>query len=109
MSSLRKRLKRRILVTTKSLVKITFDPAKREATLATRKLDFLDAPEVLNGPTVRWIDDRFDYEEERRVAVGRLAERMIFVVYTERPAGPHIISMRKANSRERARFEPYLD
>lgn len=39
-------------------MKITFDPAKRAATLAGRGLDFEDAAEVFRGDTLDSPDDR---------------------------------------------------
>lgn len=90
-------------------VQVTFDPAKREATLAARKLDFADAPKVFAGTTFEFADDRSDYGECRMIAVGLLDERMVVLVYTDRPEGRHIISMRKANDRERERYQSRLD
>jgi hypothetical protein len=46
-------------------VKITYDPAKREKTLAERGLDFADATTVFDGPTLTLLDDRRDYGEPR--------------------------------------------
>jgi uncharacterized protein len=43
------------------LVRITFDPAKRERTLAERGLDFEDAAAVFQGMTVEIEDMRKDY------------------------------------------------
>jgi uncharacterized DUF497 family protein len=87
---------------------ITFDPAKRERTLAERGLDFADAAEVFAGPLVENPDERFDYGEERFVTVGYLARRMVVVVWTPRGADRHIISLRKANERERKRYGEQL-
>lgn len=42
-------------------MKITFDPARREATLESRGVDFADAAEVFAGPVFEFADDRFDY------------------------------------------------
>jgi uncharacterized DUF497 family protein len=81
-------------------VDITFDPAKRDATLLNRGLDFADAPVVFAGTVVEYFDDRFDYGEERIVTVGLLAGVVVVIVWTEREAGPHIISMRKATKGE---------
>ena len=97
-----------VLVGTKTLMEITFDPAKREATLRERGLDFADAAEVFAGQTFRFEDDRFDYGEQRMIAVGTLRGRMVVIVYTDRSNGRHIISMRKANDREQARYEEQL-
>jgi uncharacterized DUF497 family protein len=91
------------------MIPITFDPAKRQRTLQERGLDFIDAPEVFLGKTFRWIDDRFDYGELRTITIGRLRGRMVVLVWTQRGEFRHIISMRKANDREQAQYEKYLD
>jgi uncharacterized DUF497 family protein len=83
---------------------ITFDAAKRDKTLRERGLDFATAAEVFAGPTLSWIDDRRAYGEERVVTVGRLDGRMMVVVWTQRGPDQHVISMRKANEREQARY-----
>lgn len=51
-----------------STVRITYDPAKRDATLRERGLDFVDAPEVFDGPERTAEDERRDYPEQRFVA-----------------------------------------
>lgn len=89
-------------------MEISFDPAKRERTLHERGLDFMDAPEVFSGHTYEWIDDRFDYGEVRNVVVGRLRGRMVIVIWTAVGSARRIISMRKANDREQARYTKYL-
>ena len=65
-------------------MRITFDPAKRDATVAERGLDFADAVEVFEGTTFSYPDERFDYGEERIVTAGRLRGRMVVVVWTRR-------------------------
>ncbi|WP_370638430.1 BrnT family toxin [Aurantimonas sp. VKM B-3413] len=85
------------------------DPAKRERTLEKRDLDFADAEEVFAGATFDRIDDRQDYGEERIIPIGRLAARMVVVVWTQRDDARHVISMRRANDREQDRYEAYLD
>jgi uncharacterized DUF497 family protein len=89
-------------------IKVTFDPAKRNATFEDRGLAFEDAATVFEGPTLDMVDDRFDYGEERIITVGRLAGRMVIVVWTERGEARHVISMRKANEREEKRFAERL-
>jgi uncharacterized protein len=85
-------------------MKITFDPAKRDATWRDRGLDFLDAADVFAGRRFEFPDKRFDYGEVRNVTVGYLRDRMMIVVWTERGEARHVISMRKANGREKAYF-----
>jgi uncharacterized protein len=85
-------------------MKITFDPVKRAVTLAERGLDFEDAAELFRGDTLDSPDDRRDYGELRMLAVGHLRGRMVIVVWTPRGNARHVISMRKANAREKTRF-----
>ncbi len=85
-------------------MKISFDPAKRAVTLAERGLDFEDAAEVFLGDTLDFPDDRRDYGELRMLTVGHLRGRMLIVIWTPRGNARHVISMRKANAREKARF-----
>ena len=56
---------------------ISFDPAKRERTLLNRGLDFMDAPEVFAAPNYRFIDDRFEYGEEREVVIGSCVDEWL--------------------------------
>lgn len=85
-------------------MKITFDPKKRDATKAKRNLDFADAAEVFENVTFSSPDRRHAYGEERIITVGHLRGRMVIVVWTQRGDARHVISMRKANDREQARF-----
>ncbi|MER2265536.1 BrnT family toxin [Methylobacterium oxalidis] len=87
---------------------ITFDPAKRTRTLAERGLDFRDAETVFAGTCVSFEDERHDYGEVRVVTIGRLIGRMVILIWTPRGADRHIISMRKANDREQARYAHLL-
>jgi uncharacterized DUF497 family protein len=90
-------------------MKITFDPAKRARTLADRSLDFADAVEIFAGKALNIPDERRDYGEPRIITVGLLRGRMVIVVWTPRGNGRHVISMRKANDREKARFGKRLE
>jgi uncharacterized DUF497 family protein len=90
-------------------VKITFDPAKRETALVERGLDFADAAVVFAGDAYTVEDQRRAYGERRFQTVGFLAGRMVMVVWTSREDARHIISMRKCNEREKARYAPYFD
>ena len=85
-------------------MKITYDPVKRAVTLAERGLDFEDAAELFRGDTLDFPDDRRDYSELRILTVGHLRGRMMIVIWTPRGSSRHVISMRKANAREKARF-----
>jgi uncharacterized DUF497 family protein len=89
-------------------MKITFDPIKRNATLENRGLDFADAGDVFAEIVFEQEDGRFDYGESRYITVGFLRDRMVVIVWTPRGDARHIISMRKANDREQARYEKRL-
>jgi uncharacterized protein len=83
---------------------ITYDPVKRERTLQKRSLDFERAADVFAGLTIDIPDLRHDYGEQRINSVGHLNGRMVIVCWTPRDKARHIISMRKANDREKARY-----
>jgi uncharacterized DUF497 family protein len=85
-------------------MKITFDSAKRLATLTERGLDFADAEHVFEGLTLTAEDTRKPYGERRFQTVGFLADRMVMVVWTPRGAARHIISMRKCNAKEQKAY-----
>jgi uncharacterized protein len=90
-------------------MKITFDPEKREKTLRERSIDFRDAKEVFDGPAWTFEDRRFDYPEDRFITVGLLVGRMVIVVWMPiDDETRHVISMRKANAREQARYRDRL-
>jgi uncharacterized DUF497 family protein len=88
---------------------ITFDPAKRDETLAKRGLDFEDAEIVFAGVTLDVEDTRKDYGESRMICFGFLGDRMVVVGYVVRGSDRHIFSMMKANDREKARIAPLLE
>ncbi len=88
---------------------ITYDPEKRDRTLRERGLDFKDAEEVFAGRVYQQQDDRRDYGETRLITVGLLRGRMIVMVWTARGSNRHVISMRKANEREKARYARYFE
>jgi len=90
-------------------MRITFDSAKRDRTLAERGLDFADAALVFSGVTLEVEDTRKNYGEPRIIRYGLLDGRMVVVGYTPRGADRHVFSMRKANEREQARLAPLLE
>ena len=87
---------------------IEFDSAKRDATLAERGLEFARASDVFAGRHFTAIDDRFAYGEKRFFTVGWLDDRQVVVTWTPRGEVRRIISMRKANEREKSRYADRL-
>ena len=86
---------------------IEWDDEKRHSTLVNRGLDFQDAEKVLSGRTVERTQVRS--HETRYLAIGRLDDRYVILVYTMRGDAHRIISMRYANKyankREREIYE----
>lgn len=86
-------------------MKLTFDGAKREATLKERGLDFADAAKVFTGNNVTWIDDRYAYGETRYITAGRIDDRMVVIAWTSRGDARRIISMRYCHAKEVRKIE----
>ncbi len=89
-------------------VEIEFDASKRDKTLEERGLDFARAGEVFNGRHFTGQDTRQNYTEDRFITVGLLDARLVVLVWTPRGEARRIISMRKANDREKALYARYL-
>jgi hypothetical protein len=85
---------------------VEFDEAKRARTLTERGLDMARADEVFDGASLTVEDDRMEYGETRYITIGFLDERMVVLVWTPRGDVHRIISMRKANDREKAIYQP---
>ena len=64
------------------------------------------AGEEFAGATLPVEDDRRDYGEDRYITIGFLDLAMVVLVWTPRNSAYRIISMRKANERERALYGP---
>ena len=86
-------------------MKIEFDPEKEGRNLALRGISLGVAARLLEAPITEEVDDRRDYGEERRIAYGFVQGRLYVCVYTGRGRSYRIISVGKANRRERARHE----
>ncbi len=90
-------------------MKVTYDPTKRTLTLQHRQFDFEHAPEVFGAVHYTREDTRKDYGETRYVTTGQLRGVLVVVVWTPRGAKYHIISMRKANEKEKKVYRNSLD
>jgi uncharacterized DUF497 family protein len=77
-----------------------WDDVKNRSNFTKHGLSFEDAERVLSGPCAIFSDDRFSYGEDRFVALGLLAGRLVAIAYTERGQVTRIISMRKGTRRE---------
>jgi len=87
-------------------MKFEWDEAKRATNLEKHGVDFADAQKMWQKAMVVAKDARREYGESRYVGIGRIEERVMVVVYTERAVDiVRIISLRKANSREVRSYE----
>jgi uncharacterized DUF497 family protein len=85
-------------------VHFTWSETKRRSNLKIHGLDFRDAPNVFEGVTFTFEDDRFNYGERRFVTLGLLNGTPVSVVHTETADRIHVISFRKATKNEQAIF-----
>jgi uncharacterized DUF497 family protein len=82
-----------------------WDDAKSADCFARRRFDFAYAIRVFLDPfRLIEIDDRFDYGEIRYRALGQVDGREFVVIYMLRGSTMRIISARKANRKEIARY-----
>lgn len=82
----------------------TWDPPKNVTNLRDHGVDFAAAQLFEWEFAVVEIDDRDDYGELREVATGFIGDVLHVLVFTVRGDATHIISLRKANKRERKAF-----
>ncbi len=90
-------------------MQIEFDSTQRDKTLAERGLDFARAGEVFAGLHFTGQDTRQEYDEDRFITVGLLDARLVILVWTPRGEMRRIISIRKANDREKTFYARHLD
>lgn len=84
---------------------IRFDPAKDAANLVKHGISLGEA-EDFEWDTARYEEDnRRDYGERRLIGTGYIGVRLHVVIFTERDDVIRIISLRKANARERKKYE----
>lgn len=90
-------------------VQFEWDEAKRTANIAKHGIDFIDVPEMFQGPMLVRLDERKSYGEPRWQGLGLVQGRLMVVAYTSRGSETiRIISLRKANSREKVLFQETL-
>ena len=85
-------------------VEFDWDPAKSDATTQHRGIDFTRAAEIFAGRMLESSDDCRPYGEIRIRALGLSAGEILHVVYTRRGTVIRIISVRRANRKERAQW-----
>ncbi|MBE9208573.1 BrnT family toxin [Nostoc sp. LEGE 06077] len=90
-------------------MKLEWDERKNQSNIIKHGFDFADAYRIFNLPILIDLDERNEYGEDRYIGIGLLDGRVVVVVYTEPDEEKiRIISLRKALSYERKRYEQYL-
>ena len=86
-----------------------WDERKNEINIDKHGFDFADAYRVFDVPIVVELDERYYYGEDRWIGTGMLDGRVVVIVYAEPDEETiRIISLRKALTREKKRYEQYL-
>ena len=81
-------------------MRIEFDRAKDGANRAKHGVSLALAGELDWEAALVWIDDRFNYDELRMIALAPQTEILYYVAFVDRGEVRRIISLRRANRRE---------
>ncbi len=83
---------------------LEWDDTKRNATLNQRGLDFADIASADWSSALTDEDARVTYAEQRFVTMAPINQRLCVFAWCWRGEAMRIISLRKANERERKRY-----
>jgi uncharacterized DUF497 family protein len=87
-------------------VQFKWDERKRRKNIQKHGIDFLDAPEMFEGPMLVNLDEKQDYGEDRYIGIGFLRDKAVVLVFTEEhPEIIRLISLRKATKHEEEKFK----
>ncbi|OWJ77998.1 BrnT family toxin [Haematobacter missouriensis] len=86
-------------------MELDWDEDKRQRTLRERGLDFAEVASAEWDDALTAEDTREDYGERRFVSLVPIRDRLCVVAWCIRGATLRVISLRKANARERKRYE----
>lgn len=82
-----------------------WDPRKARANLAKHGISFDAVADFDWSSAIEIEDDRFEYGEERTLAIGPIKGVLFVLIYTSRDEVARIISLRRATPRERRDYE----
>lgn len=84
---------------------IEFDPVKSQKNIEKHGISLAEAVNFEHLMSYTVVDSRKDYGETRYVALGYIYDRLHVLCYVLTKTGMRIISLRKANLRERKKYE----
>lgn len=81
-------------------MRIDFDPGKDAANRARHGVSLALARELDWNAALVWVDDRFQYDEVRMIALAPKTNTLYYVAFVDRGNRRRIISLRHATRRE---------
>ena len=81
-------------------MRIEFDPTKDAANRRKHGVSLSMAGELNWESALVWVDDRFEYNEMRMIALAPKTEILYYVAFVDRGEVRRVISLRRANRRE---------
>lgn len=85
------------------------DDQKNQTNIKKHGISFEEACGIFKYPRLTARDERFEYGEIRENSVGKVSSEVIVViVHTTRDKNIRIISARKANTREKEKYNAYI-
>ena len=85
-------------------MRIEFDPTEDAANLVKHEVSLALAAELDWEAALVWVDDRFEYDELRMIALAPKTSILYYVAFVERGEVRRPISLRRANRREVKRY-----
>lgn len=82
-------------------IEFEWDEQKRLSNIDKHGIDFVGACQIFDSYTVEFEDNRYDYGEDRYIAIGKTNDKILTVIYTYRDDIIRIISARKSTKYER--------
>ncbi len=77
-----------------------FDPSKDKENLARHGLSLAFAKELIWDEALVWLDDRFEYDEVRMIALAPEGNTLYYVAFVDRGDIRRPISLRRAERKE---------
>ena len=81
-------------------MRIEFDPTKDAANKTKHGVSLAMADELDWEAALVWVDDRFEYNEMRMIALAPKTAILYYVAFVDRGEVRRVISLRRANRRE---------
>lgn len=85
-------------------MRYSYDLSKRNKVLEKRGLDLADASKVFDGFYLSRADEKHSDVEQRVITLGMLDNELVLVIWTPRDDERRIITMWKANEKERQKY-----